>query len=101
MKDLETLSQDYEQYDDDSQRVVDSLRFIDKEISEIDSMKRTQGWKIIEKKTREELMARITKLTENDPEVKILLALLNVADTKTQRKLLEEETKKLLPETTG
>ena len=101
MKNLETLSQDYEQYDDDSQRVVDSLRFIDKEISEIDSMKRTQGWKIIEKKTREELMARITKLTENDPEVKILLALLNVADTKTQRKLLEEETKKLLPETTG
>ena len=101
MKDLETLSQDYEQYDDDSQRVVASLRFIDKEISEIDSMKRTQGWKIIEKKTREELMARITKLTENDPEVKILLALLNVADTKTQRKLLEEETKKLLPETTG
>lgn len=101
MKDLETLSQDYDQYDDDSQRVVDSLRFIDKEISEIDSMKRTQGWKIIEKKTREELMARITKLTENDPEVKILLALLNVADTKTQRKLLEEETKKLLPETTG
>lgn len=101
MKDLETLSQDYEQYDDDSQRVVDSLRFIDKEISEIDSMKRTKGWKIIEKKTREELMARIIKLTENDPEVKILIALLNVADTKTQRKLLEEETKKLLPETTG
>ena len=101
MKDLETLSQDYEQYDDDSQRVVDSLRFIDIEISEIDSMKRTKGWKIIEKKTREELMARIIKLTENDPEVKILLALLNVADTKTQRKLLEEETKKLLPETTG
>jgi len=101
MKNVETLSQDYDQYDDDSQRVVDSLRFIDNEISEIDSMKRTQGWKIIEKKTREELMARITKLTENDPEVKILLALLNVADTKTQRKLLEEETKKLLPETTG
>jgi len=101
MKDLETLSQDYDQYDDDSQRVVASLRFIDKEISEIDSMKRTKGWKIIEKKTREELMARIIKLTENDPEVKILIALLNVADTKTQRKLLEEETKKLLPETTG
>ena len=101
MKNVETLSQDYDQYDDDSQRVVDSLRFIDNEISEIDSMRRTQGWKIIEKKTREELMARITKLTENDPEVKILLALLNVADTKTQRKLLEEETKKLLPETTG
>jgi hypothetical protein len=99
--DFETLEANKDQYDAESQAFIDSLRFVKKEIAVIETMKRTAGWKVIEKKTREELQQRIMSLIEKDPEVKILLALLNVADTKSQSEALEAEISKILPNPTG
>ena len=98
MKNLETLAADKESYDKESQVFIDSLRFVEQEIGEINSMKATQGWKILERKTREELAQRINELVKDDPKVSVLLALLTVADTKSQSKALEEEIAKILPQ---
>lgn len=97
-KDLDTLEAQRDEYDLESRTFIDSLRFVDKEISDINSMKRTAGWKVIEKKARQELQQRITVLVEKDSEVRVLLALLHVADTKSQAQQLDEEILKILPE---
>lgn len=100
-KDFEKIIVDRDEYDQESKDFIDSIRFIDKELGQIEYMKRTEGWKILERKTREELQSKIRALVENDPEVRVLLALLNVADTKTQRERLDAEVDRILPESTG
>ena len=99
MKNLNDLEANIHEYDSESQEFIKSLRFVEKEVGVINEMKRTAGWSIIEKKTREELAQRINELVKDDPKVSVLLALLNVADTKSQSKALEEEIEKILPST--
>lgn len=97
-KTLESLDADRKSYDPESQAFIDSLKFAQSEIGSINSMKSSEGWKIIEKKIREELEQRIMFLVKDDLKITTLLALLQVADTKTLAKALQEEINKIIPE---
>ena len=77
--------------------VVKSFTFAKKEIGEILQMKQTQGWKVLDKKIREELHERIEQLVKDDLKVMTLIALLKVADTKSLNKILDEEIERSLP----
>lgn len=96
MKDLNKLILDKDNYDEDSQQFIDSLNFSEKEIDELNSMKQTTGWKLIETKIRQDLHSRILKLVDGDAEVTTLLALLYATDTKQLSKKLEQEISNLL-----
>lgn len=98
MSKLDKIAENIEEYDEESIAFVNSLKFIDHELDELRSMKRTAGWKIIDTKVREELHARIRRLVENDPEIKTLLAFLKVADTKSLKKILDKEIDAILPD---
>ena len=97
-KSLKTLVAEKATYDPESQAFIDSLKFAQSEIGSINSMKATEGWKLIEKKIREELEQRILFLVKDDLKITTLLALLQVADTKTLAKALQEEINKIIPE---
>jgi len=97
-KGLDQLVEEQKEYDPQSQEIIKSLAFADKEISEIDAMKRTSGWKILDKRIRDELKERIETLVKDDLKIQTLLALLKVADTKTLNKILESEIAKFLPD---
>jgi hypothetical protein len=97
MKGLQELEANRENYDDESKAFIDSLRFVEKELGEINSMKSTQGWKLLDSKIRSELQLRITELVKDDLKIQTLIALLAVADTKTQEQHLEDEIGRLIP----
>jgi hypothetical protein len=96
-KDFEKIVAEKDTYDAESRTFIESLQFIDKEISQLNTMKSTEGWKLLEKKLREELQLRIHELVKNDSKIQVLLSLLTVADTKSQSNALQEEIAKLLP----
>jgi len=98
MAKLDKLIEKATEYDKESQDFIASLRFVDKEIGEINAMKRMDGWKLLDKKIREELHNRIKEMVKDDPKITTLIALLTVADTKSMRSMLDEEIEKLLPE---
>jgi len=97
-KDLEKLIAERDSYDEASKSFIDSFRFAKLEIGKIEEMKRTEGWKLIEKKIREELEARIMFLVKDDLNIQTLLALLKVTDTNSMSKSLQEEILKIMPE---
>lgn len=97
-KDLSTLESEMHTYDKESQNFIKSLTFVDKEISSLNSMKATDGWKILEGKIREELQQRIKELVQPDLKITTLLALLTVADTKSMSKTLDDEIERLIPD---
>lgn len=98
MKEFEDLLKDKETFDPESQALLSSLSFEREEISTLNSMKQTAGWKLLDKKIREELRERITELIATDLKVQTLLSLLNVADTKKRGDILKAEIDKILPE---
>lgn len=95
-KDLNELMINKDNYDEASQEFIQSLNFSEKEISELNTMKQTQGWKLIETKIRQDLHNRIFKLVDGDVEVTTLLALLYATNTKELSKKLEQEIASLL-----
>jgi len=97
-KGLEQLKAEKGMYDKDSQNLIDSFSFTAQEIDKIDSMRRTEGWKVMDKKIREELHIRIKELVKDDKIIQTLLALLVTADTKSMSRNLDEEISKLMPE---
>lgn len=98
MKDtLQKLEAERESYNEESKAFIDSLRFVDKEIGQLNEMKRTDGWKLLDKKIRDELQQRIHDMVKSDLKIQTLLALLTVADTKTMAKTLDEEIARLIP----
>ena len=96
--DLEKVISEKDQYDKESQNIIESLFFSRKEIATLNSMKRTEGWRILEQKIQEELQTRIQELVKEDLKVQTLLSLLKVADTKNRTKILQREIEKLFPE---
>jgi len=84
--------------DDGSREIIRSIKFRSSEIEVIDSMKRTEGWKVMDKKIREEVKIRIAELIKDDARLMTLIELLKVADTKTQAKILQQEIDSFLPE---
>ena len=97
-KGLDYLEAHQDEYDEASKDIMRSLRVSEKEIGEINAMKGTAGWRILNKKIREELTARISELVKDDLKVQTLLALLNVADTKALGKLLNDAIAEILPD---
>ena len=97
-KSLDTLMAKKSEYDKESQSFIESLNFVDKEIGQINEMKSTGGWKILNKKIREELQQRINDLIKDDLKVQTLISLLKVADTKSVSKILNENIESILPE---
>ena len=77
---------------------VKSFSFAKQEIGKIGQMKQTEGWKVLDKKIREELHERIEQLVKDDLKVMTLIALLKIADVKSISKLLDEEIERSLPE---
>lgn len=86
------------EYNEESQSIIDSLASVRAEIGALETMKQTEGWKLLEKKIRDELQNRIHLLVKNDTNIQTLLALLQVTDTKTRITTLENEIEKMLPE---
>ena len=97
-KDLSDLQLDKMNYDNDSRTLIDNLTFEKEEIGLINNMRQTEGWKILEKKIREELQERILSMVKDDLKIQTLLALLEATATKKRTKILENEILKLLPE---
>lgn len=97
-KTLDNLMAERDTFDKESQVILDSIVFVKKELGAIESMKRSEGWKIMDKKIREELKNRIADMVKDDLKIQTLLALLKVADTKSMRKTLEAEIEGILPE---
>jgi hypothetical protein len=95
--DLKRLIAERENYDEDSRAFIESLEMSEREIGSIEEMKRTSGWKILNKKIREELVERISELVKDDLKVQTLLALLNVADTKKLSSMLDAAIEEILP----
>ena len=95
-KDIENLIAQKDEFDKESQELLSNIVFERSEISEIDAMKRTQGWKIMDKKIREELQQTIFDLTKDNVKVQTLLALLEVSATKKRTKVLENEIEKIV-----
>jgi hypothetical protein len=90
MKDLDVLLSQRDQYDDESKKVLDNLSFANAELESLKSMKSTEGWKLLEKKIREQLSERITILIKDDQQIQTLIALLSVADTSSIAKILDQ-----------
>jgi hypothetical protein len=95
---LEKLIHEKESFDPESRAFIDSLVLSDRNISEIENMKRTPGWKILEEKIREELHERINALVKDDLQILTLLSLLKVADTKSLSKILDDEIENIIPQ---
>lgn len=98
MNKIDKLEKEIDEYAPEDQDFIRSLRFADQEISAIKSMTNTEGWKVMQKKVREELQERIMQLVEEDQKVITLLSFLRVADTRTLSKTLEDELNKILPD---
>lgn len=83
-------------YSEDAQVLLESVAFEMEQLSIIDAMKHTEGWKILERKIKQELHSRIFELVKDDPRIKVLIDLITVADTKSAKQNLENEIESLL-----
>ncbi len=97
-KGFETLVAQKHEFDEGSQALISSLVFQKNELDSLDSMKRTPGWRLLEKKIREELHARIRETVKDDLKINTLLALLEVTGTRARKKRLDQEIESLLEE---
>src|ERR1035437_2919967 len=96
-KNLSNLIDQKESFNPQSRAFIDSLVMSEKHIGDINNMKRTPGWKFIEGKIKEELHLRINELVKDDLKIQTLLALLQVADTKSLTQILDEEIENIIP----
>lgn len=97
-KGLNDLLREKNSYDKDSQAFIVSLSKEKDYLDKLDSMKRTEGWKILDMKIKEELQDRIRVLVKDDVKIQTLLALITLTDTKKQSQVLEGEIERLFPE---
>lgn len=82
----------------DDQAAIDSLALEASVIEAMEGMKKTDGWKVLGTKIREELQSRITQLVADDLKVTTLLSILSTVETKRATELLEQNIKAILPE---
>lgn len=97
-KDLDELATKKGEYDKPSQEIIESLLLTKAEIAAMESMRRTEGWQILEKKIREELCNRIEEMVAEDKKIQTLMALLKLSDTKKRKANLHAEISKFLEE---
>jgi len=95
---LAKMQAERHKYDRDSQAFIDSLVSLQEETSALEAMKRSAGWKALERKLREELHTRILEMVKDDPVIKTLIALLSVTNTKKAYRNLEAAIDEAVPE---
>lgn len=97
-KGIEELAADKQSYDKESQVIIDGIVATRAEMEILKELKRTTGWKLLEKKIREELRETIALLIKDDKKIQTLIGLLKVTDTKSTAKLLNETVDSFLPD---
>lgn len=97
-KNLNDLLKEKDDFDPASQQIIKDLSFERSEIDSLRSMVATEGWKLLDKKMREELSSRILNLIKDDLVIQTLLTLLNVTATKKRTKNLEQIIDQMLPD---
>ncbi len=88
------------QYDEDTQAIIESWRRNEIEIEALETMRQSTGWKLLEKKIREELKIRIREVLneKKDGHIETLLQILAKVDTKNIKEILKEEVEKFIEE---
>lgn len=66
-------------------------------VENFDSMKATDGWKVLEKNIREELRTRLREGVKDDAKAQALLDILVTVETTERSRLLEEEINQVIP----
>ena len=66
-------------------------------IESFDSMKNTDGWKVLNQSLREELKVRLLAGIEKDERAQTILDILETVETTERSKLLEQEIEATLP----
>jgi hypothetical protein len=94
---LDALADTIDEYDAESREYFQALKFSEIQIGKINTMKATPGWKVLEKKIREELIDRINILTKDDAEVKVLLRYLLWLIPKHKRKRYDKRSRRYCP----
>jgi hypothetical protein len=98
IKALQKLLAKKNQFDAASQKGIEDIAREAGAIEALDGMKKTDGWKLLNTKIREELLNHIRSLVADDTKVKTLLSILSTVETKEASKLLEETIASILPE---
>ncbi|MCL4405221.1 hypothetical protein M1295_01435 [Patescibacteria group bacterium] len=96
------------QYDEPTQAIIESWHKTSLEIDALNAMKLTDGWKLLERKMREELKIRIREMLTSEMDerqrqkvkgnIETLLQVLGVVDTRNNQAILEEEVEKFIGE---
>ncbi len=68
------------------------------QIENFESMKATDGWKVLNKSLRDDLKARLLEGVKEDARAQTLLDILATVETKERSVLLEEEINSILPQ---
>ena len=97
MKKINDLYNNRFDYDEESQKMIESLQLEEKALQAISDMKGTAGWKILGDKFRHELIERINEKIKDDDRINFILAILATVETKNASKLLAEELDKIIP----
>lgn len=63
----------------------------DKEIQNFELLSKNEGWQVLANKMREEIRNEILKSVSGNPKIMTLLSILETADVKGQKELLEDE----------
>jgi hypothetical protein len=95
---IQEVLKDKFNYDEQSQIMLDSFPKAIKHLEDIDQMKKTVGWNLLEQDIRKQIKDRIFDKIKDDLYIQSLMNLLILSDTKTQWEQLEEEIDKLLPQ---
>lgn len=93
---FELFQRRYE-YAPPDQQVIESLHKESLTLQSFESMKSTDGWKILDNKLREELRKAIFDKVKDDIKIKVLLDLLSTVETKDAMKLLADEIERVIP----
>lgn len=84
-------------YSEQDQQVFSSLLNEASMLEAFESMKATDGWKVLQTKMREELQKLILETTKSNPKIQTLLDILSTVETKQASTLLAEEIDRVIP----
>jgi hypothetical protein len=97
MNKLYELFQNRFSYADQDRDAIESLHMESATLESFNSMKNTEGWKILDEKIRNELRTEIFNIVKDNLKVKIYLDLLTTVETKESSRILEEEIDRIIP----
>jgi uncharacterized protein YajQ (UPF0234 family) len=81
---------------EESKAQIESLHLESIAIENLEEMKKTLGWKMLQQKIEESLMDRIKEKIKDDEKIRVLLEILSTVETKNATKNLEEIIKQVI-----